>query len=188
MFPVYGVHICANRKVPLNREFMDTFLQNRPMAYSTPNHINDGLIIPKPPTPCVKKNKPNARFWTKDDWRKYQKDCKLRNRDYGKLDFMTDEHGEVVSRSRLSSMSAKARELFMTLRRHHRAPPKWSARGAEEAEYFSNCMNTAFPELRLCENDWKVQAFATERYPDWCKEHAGEDLRTHCSKIPLFFV
>lgn len=171
MVLVYGIHICAKIQI-CHREFMDTFLQNRPATYSgSSNQINaNGLIIPKSSTPYVKKNKPNAKFWTKDDWKNYQKNCDARNRTYGKLDFMTDEHGEAVGRSRLAAMSTRARELFMTLRRHERDPVTWRTRGAEEAEYFSNCMNAAFPEFKLCENDWKVQAFATERYPDWCKD------------------
>jgi hypothetical protein len=52
----------------------------------------------------------------------------------------------------------------------------------KEAEYFSNCMRVAFPEFRWCENDWKVHAFATERYPDWTnsKDVRGEGhLHTH---------
>jgi hypothetical protein len=166
---------------------MDTFLQNRPSTYpGNQSQVNaNGLMIPKPPTPYVKKNKPNARFWMKDDWKNYQKDCDARNRDYGKLDFMTDEHGEIVGKSRLAAMSVKARELFTTLRRHNREPVTWRGRGAEEAEYFSNCMNSGFPELRLCENDWKVHAFATERYPDWCKDVRNGGHRTY-SKIILF--
>jgi hypothetical protein len=120
----------------------------------------NGLIIPNPPTPYVKKKQPNARFWMKDNWRDYQKDCDSRNRDYGKLDFITDEHGEVVSKSRIAAMSSKARELFTTLRRHNRNPVTWRGRGAEEAEYFSNCMRTLFPEFRLCENDWHCETKA----------------------------
>ncbi len=31
-------------------------------------------------------------------------------------------------------------------------------------------MRADFPKFRWCENDWKVQGFATEKYPDWVKD------------------
>jgi hypothetical protein len=148
---------------------IESLLQNRRTQSST-QHRGDGLVIPRAPALFTKEDKPDAKFWVKDDWKKYQKTCAERNRDCSKLDFVTDENGEVVGRSRLSAMSTRARELFTTLHRHGRDPVSWSTRGAEEAEYFSNIMRTKFQEFSLCDNDWKVHAFATERYPDWCKD------------------
>ena len=129
---------------------------------------------------CKKDDYENVKFWTKDKWKKHQTDCKLRNRECGKLDFLTDEAGNAVGKSRLAAMSTKAWELFKTLHRHGLSLEKWGAQGAEEAEYFSSCMRGAFPEFKWCESDWKVHAFVTERYPDWTKDvHGAGHLHIH---------
>ena len=160
------------------RHFIETLLQNRPQTVPNPSSA-DRLNSPTAPASCKREDYEDVKFWTKDEWKKHQSDCKTRNKECGKLDFLTDENNKKVSPTRLAAMSTKARELFTTLRRHKRDPDSWGARGAEEAEYFSNCMRVAFPEFGWCENDWKVHAFATERYPDWYNGPGGGHLRIH---------
>lgn len=162
--------------------FIETLLQNRSQVSSSLGNQNvaDCLNIPMPPALCEKEDYLDVKFWTKDKLKSHQNNRKIHNRECGKLDFLTDDNGNTVSKSRITAMSTKARELFTTLRQHKRDPDTWGGRGAEEAEYFSNCMRVAFPEFRRCENDWKVHAFATEHYPDWSKDVCDEGhLRTH---------
>jgi hypothetical protein len=141
------------------------------------------------PALCKQEDYEDVKFWTKDEWKKHQTNCRLRNREFAKLDFLTDENGNTVNKSRIAAMSMKARELFMTLQRHGLDPETWGARGAEEAEYFSSCMRLAFPEFRWCESDWKVHAFATERYPDWSKDvRGGGHLRIHFTNFSFVYL
>ena len=71
---------------------------------------------------------------------------------------------------RITTMSAKARELFNTLYRYRQDPTTWGLRTTEASAFFSNSMRNEFSEFRWCDSDWKVQAFATEKYPDWVKD------------------
>jgi len=106
----------------------------------------------------------------------------VRNKEYGKLDFITDEDGDEVDEDRMKAMSAKARELFTTLYRYRQDPQSWGLRGAEASQFFSNTMRVEFPEFRWCENDWKVHSFATGRYPDWVR-----DVRNGGNLTRIFF-
>ena len=157
-----------------------------PPSQPTIISTSDRFVIPKSPATCEKEDFLEVKFWTKDEWKGYQKDCLDRQIDYGKLDFITDENGEPVSGTRLAAMSAKARELFTTLYRYKRDPRSWGTRASEESAYFSNFMRAAFQEFRGCESDWKVHAFATERYPDWSKDVRGSGNITRRSSLFYF--
>ena len=89
------------------RSFIDSLLQQiqapGPSPPSQPTTISmlDHFIIPKSPATCKKRDFPEVKFWTKNNWKAYRKDCLDRQKDYGKLDFISDEKGEVVSGTRL---------------------------------------------------------------------------------------
>ena len=48
-------------------------------------------------------------------------------------------------------------------------PPSWKAKTQTAADFFSNSMHLKFDEFRYCDNDWKIEAFATIRYPDFVR-------------------
>jgi hypothetical protein len=146
-----------------------------------------GFIIPPPPALCHSEDYENVKVWTKLSWRKYTKDCDDRSRNYQKFDFITDEDGVSVNQERVSAMSQKARQLFNTLYRYRQDPKSWSVKTDEAASFFSNTMRADFPEFRWCENDWKVHAFATEKYPDWAKDVRKPEKGRLTRTIPTLF-
>jgi hypothetical protein len=44
---------------------------------------------------------------------------------------------------------------------------KWGQADVDIKTQYYTAMNKRFPELRLCELDWKANQLATEMYPSW---------------------
>ncbi|KAH9991069.1 hypothetical protein BJV77DRAFT_1009806 [Russula vinacea] len=51
---------------------------------------------------------------------------------------------------------------------------KWGDMGNISQDYYRSEMYSFFPELRLCELDWKVNRLATETYSSWYRKRKGK--------------
>jgi hypothetical protein len=139
----------------------------------------NNLLVPSSPAECDQDDFENVKFWMKAKWTGFKKDQSDRgDRDVGKLGFLTDEDGSMVSKDRLQEMSTKAWTLFNELYRYSHDPPTWGSRGKTASAFFSNCMCQKFPEFCWCESDWKVHAFAMARYPNWVTDVHEKGLLT----------
>jgi hypothetical protein len=172
------------------REYLDDLkllLRNPPAASTTvlqPTNTPNNLLIPPSPAECIQDNYENVKFWTKAEWTGYKKDQADRDQDCGKLSFLTDEDGDIVSKGRLQEMSTEARTLFNELYRYSHDPQTWGSHGRTAGAFFSNCMRQKFPEFRWCEGDWKVHAFAMVRYPNWVTDVREKGLLI---RMPLIY-
>lgn len=127
------------------------------------------ISVPPAP-PIADENDHNAvRFWRKSEWRNFEESEKKRNRNTVKFSFICDESGESIVSSRIDEIGDAAKLAWNELHHFRLAPTTWAKKIDRANEYFSNTMRTKFPELRLCQGDWKLQEFATERYPAWCR-------------------
>lgn len=97
-------------QIDSQQHFIDTLLQNRSQAPSNAGNRSGGdrLNAPMAPALCKQEDYEDVKFWTKDEWKKHQTNCRLRNREFAKLDFLTDENGNTVNKSRIAAMSMKA--------------------------------------------------------------------------------
>lgn len=125
------------------------------------------LRSPSAPPQLDEEDYPNARFWTAQEWQKFWNDQTDYGKTPGKLGFICDEDGNTVSKDRIKKMTETAKRLWSDLYRHRYDPDTWRCVTMRADEYYTNNMRIAFPELCLCANNWKVQALATIRYPDW---------------------
>ncbi|KIJ61364.1 hypothetical protein HYDPIDRAFT_189636 [Hydnomerulius pinastri MD-312] len=64
-------------------------------------------------------------------------------------------------------MRAHIQSLWKTLLIYGHAPTSWSKASGLANEYVTFCMRIQFPQLRLCEDNWKTEVFATRHYPQW---------------------
>ncbi|KAG2081017.1 uncharacterized protein F5147DRAFT_783962 [Suillus discolor] len=85
---------------------------------------------------------------TTDDAESVESDSKG-NEKAGALLFLVDKHGKVLSETRQKDICSFQRIDSIT------------------QLYYYGCMRTWFPELQLCEGDWKVEAMAVEYYHGW---------------------
>ncbi|KAG2046985.1 hypothetical protein BDR06DRAFT_1014288 [Suillus hirtellus] len=71
------------------------------------------------------------------------------NEKAGALLFLVDKHGKVLSETRQKDIRSFQRSICIA------------------QLYYYGCMRTRFPELQLCEGDWKAEAMAVEYYHGW---------------------
>lgn len=81
--------------------------------------------------------------------------------------YIQSEDGETIDGIYASEIRRFARGLWQKYLDSQMAPKKWGAANGDINKLYNNEMETAFPELRLCENHWKTTHIATQYYPTW---------------------
>lgn len=150
------------------------------------------LTIQVPPSPplCMRDDFPDVKIWTRADWAKEIQNSAAKGVHIKKLAFITHENGKAVDDKRLAVMAKEARTAWATLHYYRLSPENWSGKITIAGDFFSNYMRTKFPELRWCDNDWKVDAYGTVKYPEWKPTRDGGNLLSECpilcKKNPLY--
>ena len=155
-------------------------------AESESSHSSGFPLISPPAPPLLdEEDYPHTRFWTMQEWQRFLNDQMDYGKSIGKLGFICDEDGNTVSKDRIKKMTETAKRLWSDLYRHRYDPDTWRCVTMRADEYYTNNMRIAFPELSLCADNWKVQALATIRYPDWTNglRSTGRLTRTQFSMI-----
>ena len=125
-----------------------------------------GLRLLEDPALCHREDFPDV-VWTRSEWNKIEERRKNEGLPSKKLGFLTDEAGAPVSRDRLLEMTKTANRGWNDLHHVRHDPSSWNKRSNQAGQYFSSFMRSKFEEFRWCERDWKIEAFATIKYPDW---------------------
>ena len=128
---------------------------------------SSSLQIPPSPPPLHQSDYPDALFWTLESWQDYCDEQRQKGESVTKLGFICDEDGNFVELTRIKNMTDTAKKIWNQLHHHRLAPTTWRLISKEASDYYSNSMRMAYPEFQLCEGDWKVNTFATIRFPDW---------------------
>jgi len=131
--------------------------------------ITSDLAVPSTPPTLQWEDYPDVPFWTKGEWDKLVERKKLANKTPSWNTFLTDEDRQVLSKQRYNEIWADAKLAFNSLYYCRIDPTSWSKKTDIAVAYFYNTTTTKYPEFQLCEGNWKVQHWATERYPDWVK-------------------
>jgi hypothetical protein len=87
--------------------------------------------------------------------------------------YIEDKNGQMINGHRASAMRKLARSIWAALANARKAPAKWSQADIVVAQSYRREMRQHFPELQLCENDWKVDLIASDNYPSWYSHHIG---------------
>lgn len=147
----------------------------------------DKLVIPHAPEELDPEDYPSACFWTHANWNDHRKSQVNQGVNVFNLGFVCDENGKRVSKEHLTAMTKCAKQLWNTCYHLRMDPPTWTKKCEDAALYFSRNMRISFPEFGLCENDWKAEAFAVIRYPDWASDvrRSGTLIR-ELSFYPVF--
>ena len=86
--------------------------------------------------------------------------------------FAEDENGTCLSGFTMRAMNATAREIWQELKKRGKAPKTWLTGTPTSVRNFYRVeMYRRHPELRLCENNWKVDFIASHSYPGWSRRH-----------------
>jgi hypothetical protein len=147
------------------------------------------LKIPPPQSELDQDDYPDAQFWTLTEWQNYVNRETDRGNPPTKLGFLCDEEGIAASKERIKKMTDTAKKIWGELHHHRYDPKTWRCVNLSANQYYTNHMRIAFPEFQLCADDWKVQMFATIRFPDWSNGLRSTGRLTRSLKCFLkFFV
>lgn len=154
------------------------------------------MSIPNVPCdqPLNHNDYPNVRFWFRKDWINRKKETSgitkvnqsnvFTTTEQSKaskgrapsginvtLRYVEDMHGVVVDGFRASEMRKFARAIWNQLEGKGKAPKSWGKADLDVATHYRREMCRRFPELALCEFDWKAEQIATDNYPNWASNN-----------------
>ncbi|CDO75974.1 hypothetical protein BN946_scf184888.g24 [Trametes cinnabarina] len=162
----------------VHRGIHDTLLKKLSSAYSSSGSSSTGLDDDNPwgdaPTETLTaEDHPLCQFWTRAQWAPYaQGGDRYDDRSVDSvLRYLEDADGQVMSKYRVAEMADHQRRLWEKYRAEGRLPVKWSQADSDVVAHHRSNMYSKYPELALCEHNWKVTKFATERYSSWFRKH-----------------
>ncbi|KAJ6537637.1 hypothetical protein B0H19DRAFT_1180537 [Mycena capillaripes] len=91
--------------------------------------------------------------------------------------FVQRQDGSIVEGSVLKKARAHARKIFIYLHSCSLAPPCWNDASSLARSYYASEMRFLFPELRLCEHDYKSHRIATSIYPGWYSSYTNSNSK-----------
>ncbi|KAF8833256.1 hypothetical protein BDN67DRAFT_1017768 [Paxillus ammoniavirescens] len=112
---------------------------------------------------------PEKLFFRESQWKA------SRNRNRGVLGadneptfpFLVNYEGNHATAEMISEMRQLARSVFTALRTFGHCPVSWLKADTFALTFFHRAMRAAFVEFRLCEYDWKANAFTIRVLPQW---------------------
>ncbi|KAJ6586697.1 hypothetical protein B0H10DRAFT_2234221 [Mycena sp. CBHHK59/15] len=96
--------------------------------------------------------------------------------------YVEDANGVVVNGFRATEIRGLATKLFALLAANGAAPASWNKGSLELQSKFSAEICRKFPEMGLCENDWKVQHMATRMYSSWYRTHTNSQVKLEAAE------
>jgi hypothetical protein len=132
---------------------------------------------------------PYVKFWHSSDWTHFKSKKSDVGMPFHKLQFMEDKNGKPVSPERLVKMTKTAKELWNELYSTRSDPATWSKKLHSNSQYFARTMQSEYPEFCYCEGNWKADAFATIRFPDWNRaDRSSGALSREFKFSPIYFL
>jgi hypothetical protein len=164
-----------------------------PSGWSAGVSIGTSCALPMMPTtvqpPLNQQDYPLVVFWRKSDFTKARKnsdglsDLSMRRPQRGgaraargenvAMRYVELDDGTVVDGYRATAIRDKARSIWYELVRKGRDPDTWMKVDNETGTAYKREMEDAFPELRLCELNWKAQQIAIDNYPNFDRKAAA---------------
>jgi hypothetical protein len=155
-------------------------------------------------TPALPSNYPNVKFWRKQDWINWGKSAKgvsdlnrkgpsergktrASQGENVKMQYIEDENGVAVDGHKASEIRRITRSIWAHLASIGKAPKTWTKIDIMSGQQYRQEMHRQFPELRLCELDWKADMIAIEYYPSWHNNHLkdGGTVKQEQSDNPI---
>ena len=126
---------------------------------------------------------PDVRFWTRRDWldRSGQESDMVHDNSgrRGKarasqginvaMRYVEDENGTVIDGHRATEIRRYARLIWVNIANSGGLPTSWGKADVKLSQTYYCEMRQRFPELALCDLDWKADQIATDNYPSWFK-------------------
>lgn len=174
----------VNKLTNTHRSIIQRILQALP-------HLTHSNTVSNPtPSPLQQADHPMIDFWYKHEYKKFlksRKDCvpadhkapergggRAANGENVRCQYIQNTGGEVVTGFRTADMRRHARSIFAELAKEPSGPPAtWTASSLGSRSYYYKEMCHLFPELRLCDLNWKAERLAIDIYPSFYLKRAN---------------
>jgi hypothetical protein len=129
---------------------------------------------------------PNVKFWFKCNWMEFSSrkltqanlgatstSQPLRGKSHAAqninvtMRYIETMDGNVVDGNRAAEMRKFARTIWVAYAKEGITLLSWGQADVKARRIYYSKMGSRFPELRLCELDWKAEQIATDNYPSW---------------------
>lgn len=87
------------------------------------------------------------------------------------LRYLEHSDGRPFLPSEISQLSGFSRSLWFGLKGKCLAPQRWGHASSDVLSEYYTKVSHQLPELSLCDNNWKLQLYATQTYPSWAANH-----------------
>ena len=93
------------------------------------------------------------------------------------MQFVEKENGTVIDGNRAAEVHKFAQSIWISISKRGPPPLKWGQADAETRRQYCDGMASHFPELRLCEHDWKAEQIARDNYPSWYVNRQASEVK-----------
>ncbi|KAG6873816.1 hypothetical protein C0992_008393, partial [Termitomyces sp. T32_za158] len=152
-----------------------------------------GLQVPSTKLPQTKDRDdyPDVPYWDEKQWRDWVEIEKNLGHKLTRFGFITDSDGDPVLKQRLKEFSDTSQVCWNELRQHGEHPDSWKKKSHTLQEFYYHMMLSRYPEFLLAANYWKLEAYATIKYPDYMQNRQDDDEekltykrpREHCNNL-----
>ena len=147
------------------------------------------LLIALPP-PLNKEAYALIQFWTQEKFKAWEKGQSVKRQGAGQkrdkdnskessdepasesgpsLAWLEDKYGNPLNKDTVTAILKKMRAIWQSFKQRSMVPATWGAARDKVKTTFYSEVITAFPQMRLCSNNWKSKAVATARYSSWAQ-------------------
>jgi hypothetical protein len=144
---------------------------------NTSTSLSLSAVAPLPQTPLDKKDYPNVRYWHATSWTNSKTNTDIdiftmspTSKKRSLFWYLEDVNGAPLDEGRCNAVTKRARNIFAHLNSTRAGATKWGEMGNVSQDFYRREMYLFFPELQLCELDWKVNRLATETYSSWYRK------------------
>ncbi|KAG5650260.1 hypothetical protein H0H81_000142 [Sphagnurus paluster] len=163
------------------KQLYDSLLQQFSASTNSSNSMKAPLGSTNKLVPYRRDDFPKVTIWTASKWTNSTKSHPTNDagihqhttsasRDHptrASMGYIQDRNGNAVSTGRAKSISSHARSIWRNLAHLDLAPTSWKKALPEASNFFRQEMYAFCDDLRLCENDWKVEYLAVHLYTGW---------------------
>lgn len=142
--------------------------------------------------PPLREDYPKIKFWTRHSWTAANKKAndsttvqrkaaerggtRMANDENVTMRFVEDAEGVAIGGRRAQDIRRRMRGIFWHLADQPGGPAStWTGYAGIKQQYYYQDMGKAFPELRLCELDWKADKLAIDGYPSWYQTYLKKE-------------
>ncbi|KAF8236927.1 hypothetical protein L208DRAFT_1249864 [Tricholoma matsutake] len=81
------------------------------------------------------------------------------------MQYVKLEDGTIIDGDRATEMRKFACSVWVLLTKNSAPPSKWGHSDVQARQQYINSLSSQFPELRLCDLDWKAKQITTDNCP-----------------------